>query len=586
MFPAMLIVAGVAALSVDVPLAHAMVKGQALKVLNHLLETIESFGHAFSVLLIVVGIGACDATKRWALPRMLTAAIGAGLSADILKMMVWRVRPYHFAFDGTVATTFRGILPGTTAGSEGQSFPSAHVATAVGLCVALNVMFPRGRRFFATLAALVALQRIATGAHYLSDTLWGAAVGYLFCSCLYFNSVLSRLFDRLESKLLARDASACGSVAAAKSGARTIPMRGWAPANAGSSAAAPTVAEHPRRTNKNSSCNGITYSKVSVVVPVYNERESIRGMYDALCPVLAGLACESEMIFVDDGSSDGTAEELAFLAGDTPWMRVVTLRRNCGQTTALRAGIHSASGDVVVMLDGDLQNDPADIPLLLAEIDAGADFVQGWRRHRQDRFLDRRLPSALANRLISIATRTSVHDLGCTLKAVRAPIARALPLYGELHRFMPVLAQSMGARCTEVVTRHHPRLLGVSKVGISRVPRVLLDLLVVVFLMRHSNSPMQFFGRVGFGCAGLAAISGGASVWCASTQQAGLSVQLLACSALVLLLAGLQFVSLGLLGELALRRDHLAGKGLPDVVRGVQNFGGDRADGDPARRAA
>lgn len=556
-FPLLLALAGLAALAIDVPLARIMVKGNALRSFDQVLETIEPFGHAVAVLLVVLAIGACDVTKRWALPRMLTAAVGAGIAADVFKLLVWRIRPYHFEFEGTVFNTFRGVFPGTSAGSGGQSCPSAHVATAVGFCLALNALFPQGRRFFIGLATLVALQRIAIGAHYLSDTLWGAAVGYLFCACFYRNNAVGRWFDRWEETWRA----------------------------AGHMSGQGGVASSEFQTA--CSLRRATYSKVSVVIPVYNERESVRRMHDALSPVLGGLACDSEVIFVDDGSQDGTAEELSVLAQEASHVKVVTLRRNFGQTAALAAGIQCATGDVIVMLDGDLQNDPADVPMLLAKLDEGYDLVQGWRKERQDRLLDRRIPSAVANWLISKATGFPVHDIGCTLKAVRAGIARELQLYGEMHRFIPILAHAQGARCTEVVTRHHPRRFGMSKAGISRTPRVLLDLLTVTFLLRHSTSPMQLFGRIGLVCTVLATTSGAAAVVRALLHRNEAHTRPLVFAAVTLVLFALQFFCFGLLGELAIRRgvETYRASAL-STIRRRQNVNEDASETSERRRAA
>lgn len=598
-FPLLLAAAGAAALAVDVPLARIMVKGNALRSFDQVLETIEPFGHAFAVLLVVLAIGACDLTKRWALPRMLAAAIGAGIAADVFKLLVWRIRPYHFEFEGTVFSTFRGILPGTSAGSGGQSCPSAHVATAVGFCLALNALFPQGRRFFIGLAGLVALQRIAIGAHYLSDTLWGAAVGYLFCACLYRNNAVGRWFDRWEDvwrsgRRLAALAYAApsgrvpslencaGSALSARFNPEPTATACFLLENTAGSAQYATAECHRER-----SLPAATYRKVSVVIPVYNECESIRRMHDALAPVLGSLAGESEVVFVDDGSDDGTAQELAAVAHESSLVRVVTLRRNFGQTAALAAGIQCASGDVIVMLDGDLQNDPADIPMLLHKLDEGFDLVQGWRRQRQDRLLDRRLPSTAANWLISKVTRFPVHDIGCTLKAIRADIARDLPLYGEMHRFIPILAHARGARCTEVVTRHHPRRFGMSKSGISRTPRVLLDLLTVAFLMHYADRPMQLLGKIGLVCTGLATASGAIAAVRTILERNEAHTRPLVFGAVLLILFALQFFCLGLLGELAVRRGSDSFRaGALATIRRRQNIVEDDAQPGEWQRAA
>src|SRR5215475_4543435 len=197
--------------------------------------------------------------------------------------------------------------------------------------------------------------------------------------------------------------------------------------------------------------------KLSVVVPMYNEVENVVQMVDAITTALQHVEYDYELIAVDDGSTDGTREKLAQMVESNPRLRVIEFRRNYGQTAAMSAGIEYASGEVIVTIDGDLQNDPKDIPMLVAKIDEGYDLVHGWRKNRQDPFLSRKLPSKIANRIISRATRFPVHDLGCTLKAMRREIATDLRLYGEMHRFIPIFANWHGAKCAEVVTRHHPR---------------------------------------------------------------------------------------------------------------------------------
>ena len=247
---------------------------------------------------------------------------------------------------------------------------------------------------------------------------------------------------------------------------------------------------------------------VSVVVPIYNEFENIPLLYEQLSQTLPKLGREYEILFVDDGSRDGSAEALQALAAGDPRVKVVRFRRNYGQTAAMQAGLQFASCDVIVTMDGDLQNDPSDIAMLLAKIDEGYDLVHGWRKQRQDAFLNRRLPSLIANWIISKTTRFPIHDLGCTLKAIRREIAQDLELYGEMHRFIPILAHWRGARCAEVVTNHRPRRFGKTKYGISRTLRVVLDLITVKYMLDYSASPMKLFGMLGFGCGLLSARGG------------------------------------------------------------------------------
>src|SRR5215469_11754472 len=249
---------------------------------------------------------------------------------------------------------------------------------------------------------------------------------------------------------------------------------------------------------------------VSIVVPVYNELENLGPLYQSLTSVCRSLGCPYEMVLVDDGSTDGSAAALDDLADRDPAVKVVHFRRNFGQTAAMNAGMHTASGDVIVTLDADLQNEPADIPRLLARLDEGFDLVHGWRKERHDATLSRKLPSKIANWLISRSTRFPVHDLGCTLKAMRRDVAQELQLYGEMHRFIPILAHWRGARCAELVTRHHPRRFGTSKYGISRTLRVVLDLITVNYMIRYQTSPMRLFGGIGLASlatSGLAALA-------------------------------------------------------------------------------
>src|SRR3954470_11815625 len=239
---------------------------------------------------------------------------------------------------------------------------------------------------------------------------------------------------------------------------------------------------------------------VSLVIPMYNERDNVQPLYEQLAVVCARLPEPVEILFVDDGSRDGTAARLDELAAKDERVKIVRFRRNYGQTAAMQAGLGHASHSIVVTLDGDLQNEPDDIPMMIAKLGEGYDLVHGWRKERQDAFLNRKLPSKIANWLISRVTRFPIHDLGCTLKAIRRDIARELELYGEMHRFIPILAHQRGARCVEVETRHHPRRFGRTKYGISRTFRVVLDLITVKYMLDYFASPMKLFGQIGLAC--------------------------------------------------------------------------------------
>ena len=296
--------------------------------------------------------------------------------------------------------------------------------------------------------------------------------------------------------------------------------------------------------------------ELSVVIPVYNETKSLGPLLAELGTVLDGLGLRAEIVAVDDGSTDGSFAELVALVPRQPRLRVVRLTRNFGQTAALAAGLEHARAPIIVTLDADGQNDPADIPRLLAALGDGVDVVNGWRRPRRDPWLTRRLPSQIANRLISFVTGTALHDYGCTLRAMRASVAKELRLYGEMHRFIPALAADMGARVIELPVRHRPRTAGRSKYGLSRTLRVVLDLLTVKFLSGYSTRPIQLFGLVGLVCTvlglGMTAYLGFERL-VLGVRLAGRPIVLLAS---LLAIVGVQFVSIGLLGEMLVRTYH------------------------------
>jgi len=317
---------------------------------------------------------------------------------------------------------------------------------------------------------------------------------------------------------------------------------------------------------------------VSVVVPIFNERENIRRLYDALRTVLDDLGRDYEIIFVDDGSNDGSVGELRNLASVDERVRVIEFRANFGQTAAMHAGIQHAQHEIVVTLDGDLQNDPADIPMMLDKISEGYDLVHGWRKKRRDAFLSRRLPSILANRLISIVTGFPVHDLGCTLKAIRREVAQELELYGEMHRFIPILAHWRGARCAEVVTNHHPRRFGTSKYGISRTFKVVLDLATVTYLVRYLVSPMRLFGSAGLISGFLGGLSGLATVYMKVIHQSDMTGNPLLLLSALLTVVGVQFFGLGMLGELGSRIYYGVPQQAPYAIRNTLNVQSDDRD--------
>ncbi|EKD36704.1 MAG: hypothetical protein ACD_75C01401G0002 [uncultured bacterium] len=295
---------------------------------------------------------------------------------------------------------------------------------------------------------------------------------------------------------------------------------------------------------------------LSVVIPLLNEEENIPILYQELREVLVTLEEDYEIIFIDDGSTDRSLELLQDLQRKDNRVVVVSFRKNFGQTAAMAAGFDYAGGDVIITMDADLQNDPKDIPLLLAQIKAGNDVVTGWRYDRKDAFINRKLPSIIANKIISKTTGVNLHDYGCTLKAFRREVIKCVKLYGEMHRFIPAIASGMGIDFTEVKVNHRARRFGASKYGISRTIRVILDLMTVKFLLSYSTRPIQVFGLMGV-------ISGGIGFLIAlfmTIQRQFFNVPLsdrpLLFLAVLLIFIGIQFISLGLIAELQARTYH------------------------------
>jgi glycosyltransferase involved in cell wall biosynthesis len=311
---------------------------------------------------------------------------------------------------------------------------------------------------------------------------------------------------------------------------------------------------------------------VSIVIPIFNERENIRPLYDSLSPVLAGLGQPYEIVFVDDGSRDGSYDELLGLSRLDTNVKIVRFRRNFGQTAAMAAGIDHSSGQVIVTMDGDLQNDPADIPLMLDKLREGYDLVHGWRKDRQDALVHRKIPSKIANWLIARVTGFPVRDLGCTLKAMRREVAEDLQLYGEMHRFIPILASWQGARCAEVITRHHPRTRGQTKYGLWRTFRVLMDLVTVKYLIQYSVSPMKLFGGIGVLCGITSVLAGTATVTMRFTDDVHMIRNPLLLLTVFAGMVSVQFFMMGVLGEVCARIYHECQGKRPYRVRTLVNF--------------
>ncbi len=293
--------------------------------------------------------------------------------------------------------------------------------------------------------------------------------------------------------------------------------------------------------------------RISVVIPLYNEAEAIDELYRQLTEALEAYGASYEVIVADDGSTDGSFEKLKAIHERDPRWRIIRFRRNFGQTAGFAAGFHRARGDVVITIDADLQNDPADIPKLMAKIEEGYDIVSGWRVDRQDTFLTRKLPSMMANWLISRTTNVKLHDYGCSLKAYRADVVKNIHLYGELHRFIPAVASAYGVSVAEVPVNHRAREHGQSKYGISRTFRVLLDLITVYFLLGYSTRPIHVFGGVGMVSFSVGVLIGLYLTLVKFVLGQDIGTRPLLLLSVLLILLGVQMIAMGLLGELIIR---------------------------------
>jgi len=292
---------------------------------------------------------------------------------------------------------------------------------------------------------------------------------------------------------------------------------------------------------------------ISVVIPVFNEEQNVAESYREVSSVLRAMNCRYEIIYVDDGSRDKTVSNLLEAANGDLAVRIIQFRRNFGQTAAMAAGFDHVRYDTVITLDGDLQNDPAEIPKLVAKLAQGYDMVAGWRKDRKDKFVSRRLPSMIANWVISRSTNVRLHDYGCTLKAMTADVARGIRLYGEMHRFIPALADQIGASIAEVPVNHRPRKFGTSKYGISRTLRVVLDLMTVKYLLGYAKRPIHLFGTIGLISSG-----GGVAILALLSyqrlfQHVPMGNRPMMTLGVMLVIIGLQFLVFGLLAEVLAR---------------------------------
>jgi glycosyltransferase involved in cell wall biosynthesis len=311
---------------------------------------------------------------------------------------------------------------------------------------------------------------------------------------------------------------------------------------------------------------------ISVVVPVYNEVENIQLCIQELESVLEPTGEPYELLFIDDGSTDGTPEALAEVASENSHVVLIEFRRNFGQTAAMAAGFEQARYEFVIPMDGDLQNDPREIPKMIEKIDEGYDLVAGWRKDRQDTFWTRKLPSSIANKLISWATGVTLHDYGCSLKVLRRDVAKSIKLYGEMHRFIPALAAEYGAKIAEVPVNHRARIHGESKYGISRTIRVILDLLTVKFLLGYSKRPIHLFGSIGLLSGGLGGLLLAFMTMEKLVFQVPMGNRPLLMLGVLLIILGVQFLVFGLLAEVLARTYHESQEKPIYHIRRVRRF--------------
>jgi glycosyltransferase involved in cell wall biosynthesis len=296
--------------------------------------------------------------------------------------------------------------------------------------------------------------------------------------------------------------------------------------------------------------------EISVFLPVYNEQDNVDRLNLSLAAALEKLGRSYEVIYIDDGSTDQSLARLREIAARDIRVRVVSLRRNYGQTAAMSAGIDHARGEILIPMDADFQNDPADIGCLLEKLDEGYDVVSGWRKDRKDRWLTRRLPSRLANKLIAKLSGVDLHDFGCSLKAYRRDALTGVKLYGEMHRFIPIYAGWAGARVTEIPVTHHPRLAGESKYGLSRTIKVLFDLITIKFLSSYLTKPLYLFGSAGLVCLLISFLTFVFALYYRFVEGVHLNRMPLATLSMIMFAMGVQFIFMGLLAEMIVRTYH------------------------------
>ena len=312
------------------------------------------------------------------------------------------------------------------------------------------------------------------------------------------------------------------------------------------------------------------HPELSIVIPVHNESPNIKPLYEELTQTLGKYGRAYELLIVDDGSTDDSFEQLATLQARDPRLRVIRFRRNFGQTAAFAAGIAAARGRLVITSDGDLQNDPRDIPAMVTLLDQGNDIVCGWRKDRKDTFFTRRLPSVIANKLISLSTGVALHDYGCSLKVFRAEVIKPLRLYGEMHRFLPAIASQIGVKIAEMEVNHRARKAGATKYGLSRTIRVVLDLATVKFLLSYSTRPLQIFGLLGLIAGGMGMLITGWLAYVRLFLHQGIADRPLLLLGVMMVFIGVQLVTFGLLAEVMARTYYESQGKLTYVIREVR----------------
>jgi glycosyltransferase involved in cell wall biosynthesis len=313
-------------------------------------------------------------------------------------------------------------------------------------------------------------------------------------------------------------------------------------------------------------------NKISIILPLYNEEDNIQLQYKNITENLKNTKLNYEIIFVDDGSTDNSVSILKKIALKDARLKIIEFRRNFGQTAAMAAGIDHSSGEIIIFMDSDLQNDAKDIPMLVDKINEGYDVVSGWRKDRKDKFFSRKLPSRIANRLIARVSGVRLHDLGCSLKAYRGEVLREVKLYGEMHRFIPIYASWVGARITEIPVSHHPRQFGTSKYGIKRTFKVLLDLITVKFLGSYSTKPIYIFGGFGFLLMVLGIISFAGVIYMKFYNNLSMNRNPLLFLTVMLVIMSIIFIMLGILAELLIRIYHESQDKPPYKVRELINL--------------